>query len=454
MLGVVSTLRRGTRSTCAQIIGDSTGTDPDEWFGVMIRNLAALFPAYTLLWRQWNDTTQEYDLPTGLRINTASPTAPFQVGTANGGTERLATLTSGGMNWASWPTNTGDHDIRAKIAPSTSWAPGGAAATRTILSHYNASGSNRGWVLWLNASGFLNWTWSAAGTADTATATSTLAVPFTGTNPGWVRVVHDLDNGATGSDVKFYTSTDGATWTQLGTTVTTAGVTSIAAAVGTTMVAGSRNGGGADYFNGDFYWVEARSGIQGISVCPPMLDDWDQITTATSVAFNGAPVLMALCGSQSGQNLAYFNDPTRRPKLLIPHGQDAVFISTSHNEGNATNTTWLTAFAAYATAMKTALPNVPIIPVAQNPTGPTLAQNIREQRAARGAQLMTYAAATAGLYGVDPWPAFIGADLSVVIEPSDGIHPTQSNSTDTAATNGTAGSDLWGLYLFRYLFAG
>jgi hypothetical protein len=38
-----------------------------------------------------------------------------------------------------------------------------------------------------------------------------------------VRVVHDVDNGAGGSDVLFYTSSDGSSWVKLGNTVTNAG---------------------------------------------------------------------------------------------------------------------------------------------------------------------------------------------------------------------------------------
>ena len=58
-----------------------------------------------------------------------------------------------------------------------------------------------------------------------------------------------------------------------------------------------RNVTATDFFTGKIYWAEYRPGTLGgstpqPSVIPPILDDWDQVTTGTSVTFGGSPVLL------------------------------------------------------------------------------------------------------------------------------------------------------------------
>ena len=186
--GAIAALERGVRSVCLAIIGDSTGTDTDEWFGIMGQLVGRDWPGYATWHRPWNDTTQEYDPPEVLRA-----------GTANGSTERRAALGTAGAMSYSGTAGAGDHDVRARLLPDDGWAPGGAASVRVILSRYNAAGSSRGWLFYLDEAGKLCWTWSAAGSADTGTVKSTAAVPFAAGTPGCVRVVFDVDNGAAGS---------------------------------------------------------------------------------------------------------------------------------------------------------------------------------------------------------------------------------------------------------------
>jgi hypothetical protein len=77
-----------------------------------------------------------------------------------------------------------------------------------------------------------------------------------------VRATHDVDNGASGNDVKFYTSSDGSTWTQLGSTVTSVGVTSIFNGSAPLVVSG-HNDGTTFPFNGRIYYAELRNLIDG-----------------------------------------------------------------------------------------------------------------------------------------------------------------------------------------------
>jgi hypothetical protein len=95
-----------------------------------------------------------------------------------------------------------------------------------LADRWGASG-NQSWRLQVATGGSLQWSTTANGsTAITETSTASLTALANGT-PLFVAVTHDVDNGASGHSVRFWTSPTGVTWTQLGTTVVTATVTSI-----------------------------------------------------------------------------------------------------------------------------------------------------------------------------------------------------------------------------------
>lgn len=117
---------------------------------------------------------------------------------------------------------TGDIIVWGRFA-ADDWTPGSFMVLAAKRS--NAAGQIS-YELGLNTSGTLRLLWTANGSTNII-KTSTVA---TGVADGaWKYALAwlDADNGASGNDVRFYLSDDGATWTQLGTTVTTAGVTSI-----------------------------------------------------------------------------------------------------------------------------------------------------------------------------------------------------------------------------------
>ena len=115
---------------------------------------------------------------------------------------------------------TGDIDIRVDVR-FDDWDTFGGLANK-----YGAPGQIS-WAFYKQADGTLRLAWSADGTAViTKTSTAAVTVPASGRLA--LRVTLDVDNGAAGNDVKFYTAdTITGSWTQLGATVTTAGVTSI-----------------------------------------------------------------------------------------------------------------------------------------------------------------------------------------------------------------------------------
>ena len=144
----------------------------------------------------------------------------------------LSGLTLPGVagNYASVPDAaaldiTGDITLVARVA-LTDWTP---AAFQTLHDKWITATDQRSYYLGITGTtGTLSLSHSSGGTAGTAvTVASTVAPTVANGETLWVAATLDVDNGAGGKDYKFWTSGDGVTWAQLGTTVTTAGTTSI-----------------------------------------------------------------------------------------------------------------------------------------------------------------------------------------------------------------------------------
>ncbi|PJN31301.1 hypothetical protein CG717_16160 [Streptomyces sp. CB02613] len=120
-------------------------------------------------------------------------------------------------------TITGDLDLRLDAALD-SWRE-----EMSLAGRYESTGSQRSWVLRTNADGQLYFRWSPDGLlASAITVTSTAPVPAHNGQRLCVRVTLDVDNGAGGSTVTFYTGQHlTGRWQSLGTPVTTAGTTSV-----------------------------------------------------------------------------------------------------------------------------------------------------------------------------------------------------------------------------------
>lgn len=164
----------------------------------------------------------------------------------------------------------GDIDMRKECDPDT-WRPDDFLA---FARKYVTTGDQRSWAWWLTALGELRVRWSPDGTiASAITITSTAVIPEASGRLA-IRWTLDVDNGATGNDVKFYTAASLAgPWTQLGATVTTAGVTSIfsssaALEVGR-MNSSDLPGITDDPFAGRIHAFELRNGIDGTVVANP-----------------------------------------------------------------------------------------------------------------------------------------------------------------------------------------
>mgnify|MGYP000426767390 CR=1 FL=1 len=122
---------------------------------------------------------------------------------------------------------TGDVVLMFRVS-ADDWTP----AALTAFGGKDHTTTGRGYALALQTNGRLILFWSPLGTdASAVFRTSTASVPFSDLGAGWVAAWLKADNGASGHDVRFYTAPDSESvptaWTQLGSTVTTAGVTSI-----------------------------------------------------------------------------------------------------------------------------------------------------------------------------------------------------------------------------------
>lgn len=93
---------------------------------------------------------------------------------------------------------------------------------------------------------------------------STVATGIVGR--GYVKVT--TNNTGTDSEVKFYTSTNGTSWTQLGSTVM-AGEEILIFDADVDLEVGSTSGAGQYFFDGIIYGVTMKSGIDGVTIANP-----------------------------------------------------------------------------------------------------------------------------------------------------------------------------------------
>jgi hypothetical protein len=166
---------------------------------------------------------------------------------------------------------TADIDIRMEIQLDT-YRP---SSNLPLLWRAGAD-PNRYVVFRLGQTGLLSLNWFPDGTnASSLVSTATVALAD---SPGarlWVRATLDVDNGASGNDVQFFTSTDGVTWTQLGATVTKVNTTTLASAVAPVRI--------EEFHAGRFYRAQILDGINGTKV----LDvDTSVITAGNQTTFN------------------------------------------------------------------------------------------------------------------------------------------------------------------------
>ena len=145
--------------------------------------------------------------------------------------------------------------------------------TQPLINRAN-SGSTRSYRFEVNNTGTLQLNWSADG-PNAVAANSTVAITAVNTLI-WLRATLSV---ASNYEVKFFTSTDGITWTQLGSTVTGTGSTSIFAGNSDVWIGRNVN---LAALSGKTYRAQILNGIDGI----PVLDvDTSVIASGAATSF-------------------------------------------------------------------------------------------------------------------------------------------------------------------------
>jgi len=158
---------------------------------------------------------------------------------------------------------TGDIDLRLE-ASLDSWRDGQALAGKYVV-----TGNQRSWAWWTDDNGITTFAWSPDGTlAARITISSTAPIPVTQGRLA-LRVTLDVNNGASGNTVTFYTSDSiGGSWTTLGSAVTTAGTTSIFSSTAD-LELGTTLGLSTSAMQGKIHAFQMRNGIAGTLVANP-----------------------------------------------------------------------------------------------------------------------------------------------------------------------------------------
>lgn len=168
----------------------------------------------------------------------------------------------------------GDIDIRALLSLDV-WVDAGV--TQRLVAKHGTSG-NRSFLLSIDSTGNLQFIWYQGVTQKLVTSTVPVSIP--NKNQMWIRVTLKVDNSASGNDATFYTSPNGVTWTQLGSVVTTSGVTSIASTTAPVEIGDCSTLSAPT--SGKIYRVQIMNGINGI----PVLDaDTSVISSGAATSF-------------------------------------------------------------------------------------------------------------------------------------------------------------------------
>jgi hypothetical protein len=195
---------------------------------------------------------------------------------------------------------TGDIDLRVRVALDD-WTP---TTEQQLIAKYLVTGNQRSYRLSIrDTTGFVRLAWSNDGTTETFKQ-STVAPTVLDGQPLWVRATLTVNNGSSQNEVRFYTSSDGSTWAQLGSTVTTAGTTSVYASTSLLEV-GTYNTGASNPAALRCYRAQVLNGIGGTTV----LDvDCSAITSAAATTFTAT----------TGQTVTINKAGTRQAVAVLP----------------------------------------------------------------------------------------------------------------------------------------
>ena len=351
--------------------GDSTGDSYGQWVDAddpgertpvrLAKLIGQAFPNYVVLSRRWNNANE-------------SPCVALQGSAANREYSRHA-----GRTVRYQPVGSTDPfaasnalDIRVLIAPDE-WTK--SAEQAMVSSTHKANGTSQTQHLRfmfalasssVNGTPTLRFRWSEDSTTYGRSAYSAAlpSPPANGTYL-WVRVTLEITVG-TGAVIKFFTSPDGGTWTQLGASISQSGTYAALPfdPLDFFELAGSGWGSVANAMVGKVAEVQIRAGVNGKSLTPCLPRLWER-NANTGVTYGGSPTLYLANASWSGSTIA--NHMANLDPMCHDYGQTALFLNHSHNQAGASGqTNWLSPYDEWVTAVSNRVPGAQVA-VLQNP---------------------------------------------------------------------------------------
>lgn len=397
MNALKATLAEGRGNASMQIISDSTNTN-GAWSTQLATAIGKLYPKYTVKRTDW--------VPPGTGWSTP---VTIQSGSGGDGERRWefppgATYSPVGYA-LDFPLPKGDLDIRAKVRIDNQ-----SATPNTLFS----KGDNGGQMsfIFVQDSTTYQRKLRVSHTKDGGTSywiNSTVGLDANGITDGtpyWARVTIDIDNGAGGKTLTFYTSLNGINWTMLGIPVTTT-------VTGTLPVFSSGNcylGGtaGPAGMTGAVYAAEIHDGIDGGVTHPLNLDAWTY--NEGSAVLKGAPELWISNASYPGANVdTYLSLPLAN--YCRNYSPQIIFVSLSHNSPRDSGNHYINKMKDLMSRVRSIYGDIPrIIFLTQNPQvrSPTTFDPNNTQMdtlTAHRAQFMSWASG-AGYGVIDTWAAF------------------------------------------------
>ncbi|WP_328846113.1 hypothetical protein [Streptomyces sp. NBC_00258] len=163
---------------------------------------------------------------------------------------------------------TGDLDVRVDSTLANWLRPAvGTNGIAELMAKMSFAAGTKSWLIGTRNNS-LYFRWSQDGT-NNLDATSTVPLPVPASGRIALRVILDVDNGAGGRTLKFYTATSLAgPWTQLGASIVQAGTTSIFNST-TALKIGDASDIGLTRPFGRVHKAEIRNGIDGAIVASP-----------------------------------------------------------------------------------------------------------------------------------------------------------------------------------------
>jgi hypothetical protein len=346
------------------VTGDSTSNDPIDWAYKLGVLLAAHRPDYALHYALWNAASQRM-----------GSTAQLQNPSGAARSSALGSTAAARFNATINTTALVDLDVRVKLA-ATDWTPAAIAA----VCGADAADPNRLFWFQILTNGKLRLSWFPLGTnASAINVDSTIATGVADGTAKVIRATLDVDNGAAGYTVTFYTSATNNSWVQLGDPVVGGAPTNLHGVAASNLTVGGR--GTTNGVPGVYYWAEVRDSIDSVGVTALWdASDYAGSGTITGVAGEtwtptGSPVttgafaLRVINASQAGQtSVGWATSPAfegGHPVAPAVH-----LVNLGHNDGAAVD---IVNYTALIDDLVTRWPSATRVLVRQNDQPPTAA---------------------------------------------------------------------------------